>query len=104
MTNSCDNIMTAYQLKDEKSQESYSAYSMVRRFDFKKIIVAIWLEKKKIWVAAQAWPQEMSPDKTLRSGRRRSKSEKPKACRKSAEAAFVFNMSLDFRPQESLEI
>ena len=77
---------------------------MVRRFDFKTIRVVILAKNKEIWVAAHVWPQEMSPDKILRSGRRRSKSEKPKARRKSAEAAFVFSMSLDFRSQEPLEI
>ena len=38
-----------------------------------------WQTNKKIWVAAHVWPQEMSPDKMLRSGRRRSKSGKRKA-------------------------
>ena len=36
-------------------------------------------------MAARAQLQEMSPDKTLRSGRRRSKSEKPKAAPESPQ-------------------
>ena len=36
-------------------------------------------------MTAHAQPQEMSPDKTLRNGRRRSKSEKPKAAPESPQ-------------------
>jgi predicted acyl esterase len=64
----------------------------------------LWLKNKKIWVAADTWPQEMSLDKILRSGRRLSKSEKPKdGAGDFAQAAFVASASLDFPFQESLE-
>jgi hypothetical protein len=65
-----------------------------------------WLKNKKFWLAAHAQPQEMSPDKTLRSGRRRSKSEKPKAVPESPQnrrrKRIVVNTRPDVPSQESL--
>ena len=52
---------------------------MVRSFGFQKFMMAIMQKNKKFWMAAHAQPQEVSPDKTLRSGRRWSKSEKSKS-------------------------
>jgi len=57
-------------------------------------------------MAARAQLQEMSPDKTLRSGRRRSKSEKPKAAPESPQnprqKQIVVNTRPDVPSQESL--
>jgi hypothetical protein len=65
-----------------------------------------WLKNKKIRLTAHAQPQEMSPDKTLRNGRRRSKSEKPKAAPESPQnrrrKRIVFNMHPDVPSHESL--
>ena len=51
-------------------------------------------------------PQEVSPDKTLRSGRRRSKSEKPKGAPESPQnrrrKRIVVNTRPDVPSQESL--
>ena len=69
---------------------------MVRRFDSKEIRPGwrFWQTNKKIWVAAHVWPQEhYGAVVGQRAGNE-----------KRAEAAFVVNMSLDFRPEESLEI
>ena len=57
-------------------------------------------------MTAHAQHQELSPDKTLRSGRRRSKSEKPKGAPESPQnprrEQIVVNMRPDVPSQESL--
>ena len=60
------------------AKNHYSSPSVLRKLGFKIIMMDdgdFGQKNKKIMMTAHAQPQEMSPDKTLRSGRRRAGQE-----------------------------
>ena len=84
------------------AKNHYSSPSVLRKLGFKIIMMDdgdFGQKNKKIMMTAHAQPQEMLPDKTLRSGRRRSKSEKPQAAPESPQnrrrKPIVVNTHLD---------